>query len=179
MRALYALMVFGALTTQALAEDPQADSKPSRLPISGGNGGFTRVISLDVPSFRGLEPNLRLTYDSSSGLAVEVRLGGLLPAGHVPAGLGAQAGVGCVSGQARFHRVEAIGAVIDRDGGVAGAVGFGFEIAEGIIGPPFRGDPVTPRCPVVLPGFLAAQRRLPDAPAIIGDARAGEQRGGG
>ena len=68
MRALYALLVFSALTTQALAEDPEADSKPSRLPISGGNGGFTRVISLDVPSFRGLEPNLRLTYDSSSGL---------------------------------------------------------------------------------------------------------------
>ena len=65
MRALYALLVFSALTTQALAEDPEADSKPSRLPISGGNGGFTRVISLDVPSFRGLEPNLRLTYDSS------------------------------------------------------------------------------------------------------------------
>lgn len=68
MRALYALLVFGALTTQALAEDPEADSKPSRLPISGGNGAFTRVISLDVPGFRGLEPNLRLTYDSSSGL---------------------------------------------------------------------------------------------------------------
>lgn len=89
MRTLYALLVFGALTTQALAEDMEADSKPSRLPISGGNGAFTRVIPLDVPAFRGLEPNLRLTYDSSTGLRNLPPAGGELGVGWTLRGVSA------------------------------------------------------------------------------------------
>lgn len=89
MRAMLALLVVGVLASECIAEDLDGDSKPSKLPISGGNGAFTRVIPLDVPAFRGLEPELRLTYDSSVGLRNLPATGGELGVGWTLRGVSA------------------------------------------------------------------------------------------
>ena len=72
--------------------------------------------------------------------------------------------------------MEAEIAVIERGGGVAHAVGCRHRIAEGVVAPLRGGDPVGAGGPVLPPGLLAARGRLAGAAAIIGDARAGEQR---
>ena len=72
MRALLAGLCFGLIATSALASsdnDPgSSSSRASKLPVEGRNGSFTRVIPIDIPAFRGIEPELRLVYDSTSGL---------------------------------------------------------------------------------------------------------------
>ncbi|MGO4574217.1 FG-GAP-like repeat-containing protein, partial [Microvirga sp. 2TAF3] len=52
----------------------EVDDKAALLPDAPYNGSYTYSIPIEVPGFRGLEPKLRLTYDSGRGL----RGGGLL-----------------------------------------------------------------------------------------------------
>jgi hypothetical protein len=72
MRALLAGLCLGLITTSALASsdsDPgSSSSRAPKLPVEGRNGSFTRVIPIDIPAFRGIDPELRLVYDSTSGL---------------------------------------------------------------------------------------------------------------
>jgi RHS repeat-associated protein len=53
------------------------DPKPIRPPDAVFNGSYTFSLPIEVPAFRGLEPKLRLTYDSNRGL----RAGGSNPSG--------------------------------------------------------------------------------------------------
>lgn len=66
-----------------------ADTMASKLPVNGGNGSFTRAISIDVPDFHGIEPDLRLTYDSTSGIRNLSPVGGELGIGWTLRGVSA------------------------------------------------------------------------------------------
>jgi hypothetical protein len=61
--------------------DARADDPPDALgnvgpaqPLTAYNGSYTYNIPIEVPPFRGLEPQLSLSYDSSRG----VRNGGAI-----------------------------------------------------------------------------------------------------
>ena len=72
MRAVLVGVCLVLIATSAIAasdSDPgSSDSRAPRLPLDGRNGSFTRVIPIEIPAFRGIEPDLRLVYDSASGL---------------------------------------------------------------------------------------------------------------
>ena len=94
MRVSFAVGLFlGLLTASAsLAATPAIDDSASdvlaaKLPVAGGNGSFTRSIDIAVPSFRGLEPSLRLQYDSSSSVRRLSSVGGELGVGWSLSGL--------------------------------------------------------------------------------------------
>ena len=67
MRILLAAITFGLLAAPSAAQQAQ-DARAPKLPVTGSNGSFTRVIPIEIPAFRGLEPGLRLLYDSTSGV---------------------------------------------------------------------------------------------------------------
>lgn len=48
--------------------DGATDPKTVRPPDAAYNGSYTYIFPIKVPPFRGLEPKLRLTYDSNRGL---------------------------------------------------------------------------------------------------------------
>lgn len=63
-----------ASATAPNPSDPAAAEKAAvQAPPAPFNGSFTQEIAIEAPAFRGLEPKLRLSYDSSRGL----RAGGL------------------------------------------------------------------------------------------------------
>jgi RHS repeat-associated protein len=58
-----------------IGKDPEAIGAPAKvdLPSRASNGSLGYSVDIDVPAFRGLEPKLSLTYDSSR----KTKLGGL------------------------------------------------------------------------------------------------------
>src|SRR6478609_7788444 len=80
MRASLRFAAICFLVTPAFALD-NSDSKPPRLPIEGRNGSFFRTIALDIPAFRDLQPDLKLVYDSSSGVLAMSSVGSELGVG--------------------------------------------------------------------------------------------------
>lgn len=58
--------------------------KPTDAPF---NGSFTQTVALKVPSFRGIEPDIDLVYDSSLGLRAGGMFGGYVGVGWQVSGL--------------------------------------------------------------------------------------------
>jgi hypothetical protein len=59
----------GTSSSYADEEKPEfEDSKSPSLPVDKRNGSFSAVIQIETPTFRGIEPSLRLVYDSSDGI---------------------------------------------------------------------------------------------------------------
>ncbi|MCA3562703.1 MAG: hypothetical protein IOC82_16990, partial [Aestuariivirga sp.] len=88
MRPWLAAALLCILATSAHAVDDE-DAKDPKLPVEGRNGSFSRVIGIDVPGFRGLAPDLRLVYDSSSGIRNLPPAGGELGVGWTLQGVSA------------------------------------------------------------------------------------------
>lgn len=65
----------GGTQTGNATPDGATDPKTVRPPDAAYNGSYTYSLPIKVPQFRGLEPKLRLTYDSNRGL----RAGGSNP----------------------------------------------------------------------------------------------------
>ena len=63
----------GGVKAQTVAHMPPAshDRKPPSQPIAASNGSFSQTANIEVPAFRGLEPNLVLSYDSSRSVRYE------------------------------------------------------------------------------------------------------------
>jgi RHS repeat-associated protein len=72
---------------QEVGEAPPPEAKSPQPPIAAWNGSYTDRIEIEVPSFRGLEPNLTLTYDSSRGVRNIPSAGGILGIGWSMGGL--------------------------------------------------------------------------------------------
>ena len=78
-----------AITTAAAATPPG----PSDLlgapgtPVASFNGSYTQDIPIEVPAYHGVEPHLRLTYDSSRSMGAERIKGAPLGVGWAIAGL--------------------------------------------------------------------------------------------
>lgn len=74
------VMCFGGAAVAQDDADPSAGSVAPDEPIGSSNGSFTQSIPIQVPPFRGLEPNLAFSYDSSDSngaLGVGWRISGL------------------------------------------------------------------------------------------------------
>ncbi len=82
---LYALQ---ALTSAVAQQAPQIISK-AQPPLTAWNGSYRKFIPIEVPAFRGLEPRLSLSYDSSRGVRNISSAGGLLGLGWQLDGLSA------------------------------------------------------------------------------------------
>ncbi len=57
--------------------NPRTPASGDMVPLidsSNSNGSFRQTIPIEVPEFRGIEPNLDLVYDSASG----ARAGGFM-----------------------------------------------------------------------------------------------------
>ena len=76
-------------TAQNENEDygPEAEAKEPNLPKIPSNGSFGHAIPIEVPAFRGLQPNLTLSYSSSGGFRYDRRSKGLIAVGWRLAGL--------------------------------------------------------------------------------------------
>ena len=61
------------LIAETVSSMPPAATErvPPKQPIASSNGSYSRAIKIVVPGFRGLEPNLSLTYDSSRSVRFE------------------------------------------------------------------------------------------------------------
>jgi len=74
-----------SLSVEASATKTVGDAVPSlpmvEPPQAPFNGSFTQEVAIEVPAFRGLEPKLKLVYDSNAGL----QAGGATP-GYVGVG---------------------------------------------------------------------------------------------
>jgi len=70
-----------AAAAQQIAPPIAPQSKGPQPPVTAWNGSFTQSIQIEVPAFRGLEPGLSLSYDSSRGLRNIPSAGGLLGVG--------------------------------------------------------------------------------------------------
>ncbi len=68
-------------------EVPAAHALEPELPQIPSNGSFGRTIAIDVPAFRGLEPDLKLVYDSARRLRYDRRVKGLIAVGWRLSGL--------------------------------------------------------------------------------------------
>ncbi|WP_054311349.1 SpvB/TcaC N-terminal domain-containing protein, partial [Mesorhizobium sp. 1M-11] len=70
-----AAMAAATSASGTVGQDPEAIGAPAKvdLPNRASNGSLGYSIDIDVPAFRGLEPKLSLTYDSSR----KTKLGGL------------------------------------------------------------------------------------------------------
>jgi YD repeat-containing protein len=68
-----------------VALPPQA--KSPQPPVAAWNGSYADRIEIQVPGFRGLEPNISLTYDSSRGVRNIPSAGGILGVGWSMGGL--------------------------------------------------------------------------------------------
>ncbi|MCA3556536.1 FG-GAP-like repeat-containing protein, partial [Aestuariivirga sp.] len=88
MRLWLAAGLLCVLVSSAHAVDDE-DAKDPKLPVEGRNGSFSRVIPIDVPGFHGIEPDLRLVYDSSSGIRNLPPTGGELGVGWTLQGVSA------------------------------------------------------------------------------------------
>ncbi|MEI7598785.1 MAG: SpvB/TcaC N-terminal domain-containing protein, partial [Aestuariivirga sp.] len=88
MRAALTIAILGLISSLAFAQS-DADTKEPKLPTEGRNGSFSRVIPIEVPAFRGLEPDLKLVYDSSSGIRNLPPAGGELGTGWTLQGVSA------------------------------------------------------------------------------------------
>jgi Salmonella virulence plasmid 65kDa B protein len=64
------------VSTLSLHTAQAAESKPPLPPTTAWNGSFTTAIPIEVPSFRGLEPQLSLSYDSNRGIRNIPTVGG-------------------------------------------------------------------------------------------------------
>src|SRR5947209_4345281 len=63
--------LFGAATEAAAQEvgpPNMPDSVGPKQPITAYNGSYTYSIPIEVPAFRGIEPKLKLSYDSARGI---------------------------------------------------------------------------------------------------------------
>ncbi len=71
------LVQANALTPQSLAQTvsnmPPAASErvPPKQPVASSNGSYSTSVNIVVPGFRGLEPKIKLTYDSSRSVRYE------------------------------------------------------------------------------------------------------------
>jgi YD repeat-containing protein len=63
------------------------ESKGPQQPVEAWNGSFSHSTAIDVPAFRGLEPQLSLGYDSSRGIRNIPAVGGWLGVGWSLTGL--------------------------------------------------------------------------------------------
>lgn len=87
-------LVFGlyvALSSCAFGQEVSPpispESKGPQPPLSAWNGSYSYSIPIEVPAFRGLEPDLALNYDSARGLRNMPSAGGLLGLGWAIDGL--------------------------------------------------------------------------------------------
>jgi RHS repeat-associated protein len=69
-----------SLTSASAQQAPQVYSK-GQPPLTAWNGSYRKVIPIEVPAFRGLEPRLSLSYDSARGVRNISSSGGLLGIG--------------------------------------------------------------------------------------------------
>ena len=76
---------------QAVSEQSSSSDQPkaAQFPVSAWNGSLKRTIDIAVPAFRGLEPDLSLSYDSARGLRNISPAGGILGVGWEVDGLSA------------------------------------------------------------------------------------------
>ena len=78
---------FHAVFAQEAPPAALSSQKPTQDYIAH-NGSYTTSIDLQVPAFRGLEPDLALTYDSSRGIRGVPDFGGWVGTGWDLAGIG-------------------------------------------------------------------------------------------
>jgi RHS repeat-associated protein len=82
-----AMMVFvfavmlGSASAQQVGVPQGPESKGPQVPKTAWNGNYRQSIAFEVPPFRGLEPKLSLSYDSSRGIRNIPNAGGLLGVG--------------------------------------------------------------------------------------------------
>ena len=76
-----------ASLAQEVGVAPPPQSKSPQPPMFAWNGSYSDKIPIDVPSFRGLTPNISLTYDSSRGIRNIPSSGGILGVGWSMGGL--------------------------------------------------------------------------------------------
>ena len=79
----FATLLLGALiwVTGAMAQQAATNSGKPNPPVIAWNGSYRNSIPIEVPTFRGLEPHLSLSYDSSRGVRNLSNPGGLLGIG--------------------------------------------------------------------------------------------------
>ena len=83
------LVVCAAQAQAADLSETSDLAQPPRPSLTSWNGSFQQSIPIDVPQFRGLEPNLTLTYDSSRGIRNMPPAGRELGVGWAISGLSA------------------------------------------------------------------------------------------
>jgi hypothetical protein len=111
-------------TSSATTDDVSAsDVLAPKMPLTGNNGSFSREIPIDVPQFRGLEPNLRLGYNSANGIREQSLPGGELGTGWTLAGVSAIQRISGSVSPARGHDK----APSARGTGAYGAPGFAAD----------------------------------------------------
>ncbi len=87
------VLASGVLATSAMAQEvgpqPAPEQKGPVPPTSAWNGSYTQTIPIEIPEFRGIEPNLSLSYDSARGVRNISAAGGILGIGWSIDGLSA------------------------------------------------------------------------------------------
>ena len=82
MIRILALVFLSLMTASTLAQEAEApQSLRPQEPLIAWNGSYRQSIPIDVPSFRGLEPRLSLSYDSARNVRNIPSAGGWLGVG--------------------------------------------------------------------------------------------------
>jgi RHS repeat-associated protein len=85
---LLSLQVTKADTPPAISPSGSPNEKASQPQFTPWNGSYSDAIEIEVPAFRGLEPDLTLRYNSSGGIKSITGLSGNLGVGWTMPGLG-------------------------------------------------------------------------------------------
>jgi hypothetical protein len=78
----FLILLVACLHNSAIAQEVAIPkSKSPSPPIFAWNGSYSDAVALEVPGFRGIEPKLGLTYNSSGSLRDLARPGGVVGIG--------------------------------------------------------------------------------------------------
>ena len=80
-------LLVGAAHAQQIEVPSAPQSKGPQPPVTAWNGSYTTAIDIDVPDFRGLGPDLKISYDSARGIRGLYEPGGNLGIGWQLSGL--------------------------------------------------------------------------------------------
>jgi Salmonella virulence plasmid 65kDa B protein len=76
MRRIFVLLIATVLVALQSHSSFAGESKSPLPPVTAWNGSYVTSVPIEVPSFRGLEPQLSLSYDSSRGIRNIPSVGG-------------------------------------------------------------------------------------------------------
>jgi hypothetical protein len=84
---IWMILVVSGVPAEEMGVAPPPKTNSPQPPLAAWNGSYADQITIDVPAFRGLTPNINLTYDSSRGVRNIPGVGGILGIGWSVGGL--------------------------------------------------------------------------------------------